>query len=90
MPFVEALVGFEHSGSRRCGSRFNLSDLEAKQLVQKGLVRYMKANPEIAAGGKSSASPAAQVSVKQTAKKSKSGGQGKKGAGSSSRTQRSE
>ena len=87
MPFVEALVGFEHNGPRRCGARFHLSNHEASQLVQKGLVRYMKANPGTAAGGKLSASPVAQASVKQTAKKSKSGGPGKKKEASSSQTQ---
>ena len=90
MPLVKALSGFEHNGTRRRGSKFNLSDNEAKQLVKKGLVRYVNITPMIAAGGKSSALPVAQVSQKQTAKKSKSGARKKKSAASSSRTQRSE
>lgn len=75
---VEALQSFEHSGTRRRGDRFNVSEAHAKGLERARLVRVLgegptPGNPSTAVGAKSSASPAAQASRQTTVKKSGSG-----------------
>ncbi|WKT59113.1 hypothetical protein Q2E61_09250 [Microbulbifer thermotolerans] len=77
MQQVEALCGFEHGGSRKAGDKFGVTKRVAEQLASKGLVRVVGADPEKAAGTKSSASPAAQASQQTTAKKSNGGDQQK-------------
>lgn len=73
MPEVVALTYFDHGRTRAVGERFHCSEYAAKMLSDKKLVRVITARPEKAAGAKSSASPAAPASPKQTAKKSGSG-----------------
>ncbi|GAB3099729.1 hypothetical protein G8770_03590 [Aestuariicella hydrocarbonica] len=73
MTEVIALTSFDHGGNRRRNSKFEVSDLVAKELAQQGLVRIVKDNPTKPAGKKSSASPAGQASRQKTAKKSGAG-----------------
>jgi hypothetical protein len=75
MILVTALQGFDHGGKRRRGDEFELSLQQAQLLKRKGLVSYDEpaADPESAAGEKSSASPAAPASPQTTATKSKRG-----------------
>ena len=81
---VEARQSFEHSGSRKRGDRFEVSEAQAKGLERAGLVRVLgdgptKENPSTAAGAKLSASPAAPASPKKTAKPSEDGVKRKRG-----------
>jgi len=77
MKTVVAIQSFQHSGPRRRGDVFEVSDQTADKLTRAGLVRsYQKAaknNPLMAVGEKPSASPAVRVSRRRTAKKSKRG-----------------
>jgi hypothetical protein len=70
MPEVVALTYFDN---RVRGERFHCSSYLAGELAQKGLAREIEAHPKKAAGTKSSASPAAPASQKQTLNKSKAG-----------------
>lgn len=72
---VKALSSFDHGGDRKKNSEFLVSDQTAKQLAQVGLVRILGPQEPEAGGAKSSASPAAPASKRQTAKKSKPGAQ---------------
>jgi phage-related minor tail protein len=88
MKEVEALSGFEHGKSRQRGDTFTVSEQHAKALVRAGLVKIVgeapdAANPSGAAGGKSSASPAAQALTSATVKKPGRGATPKPGAPSS-------
>ena len=81
MPEVIALSSFEHGSSRRRGEIFDVSDNHAAALVRAGLVEVVGDHrPDKAAGGKSSASPAAQASPEQTSKPSARGGRPRKAA----------
>lgn len=78
MKRVIALQSFDHGGMRRRGDVFVVSPQVAEQMHRNGLVRIHSeskspADPSQAAGAKSSASPAAPVSRKRTARKSESG-----------------
>lgn len=81
MTKVIALRSFEHSGSRRRDSRFDVSERVAQALLKKGLVDIVydpagKAPvPVSATGEKSSASPAARASRRRTARQSTPGEQ---------------
>lgn len=75
MKRVIALQSFDHGGARRRGDVFEVSPQAAEQLRRNGLVRIhgeskSSADPSPAAGGNSSASPAAPVSRKRTARRS--------------------
>jgi len=74
---VSALKNFDHGGTRKRGDLFDVSDLAARRLREKGLVRFDDDPVPIvkipAAGENAFALPAAQVSQKKTAKKSKIG-----------------
>ena len=75
MPEVTALQSFDHTGRRRRGERFTVSDGHAAALVRAGLVSMAAPDdPGQAAGGKPSASPAAPASPLTTASVSASGG----------------
>lgn len=82
MPEVRALTSFDHGGPRKRGATFPVSDHAAKELERAGLVEIIgaKGDPSKAAGGKSSASPAAQASRRGTASKPKNGAKPKLGA----------
>lgn len=81
MPEVIALSSFEHGSSRRRGEIFDVSDNHAAALVRAGLVEVVGDHrPAQAAGGKSSASPAAQASRRGTASKPKNGAKPKPSA----------
>lgn len=82
------VVAIEPVNAHRVGDEFEVSEREARQLEEKGLVKMLgdvqnkmapapvnKANPSKAAGEatKSSVSPAARVSVSKTARKSVGG-----------------
>lgn len=74
---VEALQSFEHSGARKPGDRFQVSDRHAADLSRRGMVRVLDgklADPPPAGGEPSSASPAAPASPQTTAKPSGAGG----------------
>ena len=78
MKTVIAIQSFDHGGVRRRGDVFEVSPQVAEQLRRNGLVRIhgeskSSVDPSPAAGGNSSASPAAPASRKRTAKKSESG-----------------
>lgn len=79
MTEVLALGSFEHSGPRRRGDRFHVSERIAGQLAAKGLVELLpdSENPPVAAGTPSSASPAAPASPLTTASVSGAGGKKK-------------
>ena len=70
MPEVVALTYFDN---RVLGERFHCSAHLAGELAAKQLVREIEAHPKKAAGTKSSASPVAPASQKQTLNKSKPG-----------------
>lgn len=76
---VKALRSFEHNGSRKKGSIFKLTESTAHDLAQRGLISVVveppkaEERPKQAAGQKSSASPAAPVSRRRTARRSASG-----------------
>lgn len=87
------VVAIEPVNGRNIGERFDVSEREAQQLVEKRLVKIAapasnkmkaapenKANPSPAVGKApaSSASPAARVSRQTTAKKSGAGAKAKK------------
>lgn len=71
MTTVIALTSFDHGGSYKKGDKFDASEHFALQLEAKGLVRVIR--PTKATGTKSSASPVAPASQKQTVKKSANG-----------------
>lgn len=88
MKQVKALSGFEHGSRRSVGDTFAVSEQHAQALARAGLVKIVgeapdAANPSGAAGGKSSASPAAQALTGATVKKPGRGGKPKPGAPSS-------
>lgn len=64
-------------GTLRRGSRVTLPDRTARELAKKGILKLDQdaagGNPESAAGARSSASPAVQVSTPQTATPSADG-----------------
>ena len=73
---VEALQSFEHSGPRKPGDRFPVSERHAAELGRKGMVRVLggkRADPPPAGGEPSSASPAAPASQQTTANPSAGG-----------------
>lgn len=75
---VEALQSFEHSGPKKRGQRFEVSESHAKGLERALLVKVLgagstTANPSTAAGAKSSASPVVQASPQTTASPSDNG-----------------
>lgn len=81
MPEVIALCSFEHGSSRRRGERFDVSDNHAAALLRAGLVEVVGDHPPAkAAGGKSSASQAAQASPEQTLSRSARGAKSKPAA----------
>ena len=84
MPEVVALTYFEHGVLRARGERFHCSPYAAKELAGKKLVREISAHPKKAAGTKSSASPVAPASTKQTLNKSKPGRKPRRKRGASS------
>lgn len=78
MKTVIAIQSFDHGGARRRGDVFEVSPQVAARLRRNGLVcihgeSKPSADPPQAAGGNSSASPAAPVSRRRTARKSESG-----------------
>lgn len=87
MALVKAKTGFEHYGRRRRGDLFEVSDVQAKELAQKGLAELLDESPapRVTAGGDppSSASPAVQASPQTTAKQSGGGGRRPRAASSS-------
>lgn len=90
---VKALHSFEHNGSRfKRNQVWDEHETQAEALRKAGLVTYKdnKADPQQGTGTKSSASPAAPASPKQTLKKSAPGGKKKQAARSSSPTPASE
>ncbi|HBP1136129.1 hypothetical protein [Pseudomonas aeruginosa] len=72
MVLVTALKGFDHGGRRRRDEQFDVSPQHAAALKRNGLVTYdeNQADPDPAAGEKSSASQVAPVSAQTTAKQS--------------------
>lgn len=93
MPEVKALHSFTHnSQSFKRGQEWDESDSQAAALRKAGLVIYKdnKADPHKGTGKKSSASPAAPASPKQTSSKSGRGAKKKPVAPSSSPTPASE
>jgi hypothetical protein len=76
---VTARTSFEHGGSRRANDEFEVSEVQAKELVRRGLVRLTEGDdPSEAAGTPLSASPAAQALQQTIAKPSKRGAKPKK------------
>lgn len=76
---VQAVRTFDHGGKRKKGSIFKLTEATAHDLAQRGLISVVVEPPKVeerpkqAAGQKSSASPAAPVSRRRTARRSASG-----------------
>lgn len=76
MPVVVALESFDHYGKRSRGESFLVGDYQAKKLMKAGLVTLQgaKNDPRVPSGGKSSASPAGQVSEQTMSRRSRRGG----------------
>ncbi|OZI17933.1 hypothetical protein CAL19_12695 [Bordetella genomosp. 7] len=81
MVMVTARSSFMHGGVRRSGDEFEVSEIQAKELVRRGLAMLTEGDvPLQAAGTPLSASPAAQVLPQTIAQPSKRGGRRKKAA----------